>query len=186
MSLERILEPMPSRFAQFVGSKLQQRIPIGTSRSVSLVSHADETRQKLRDRQTHLCRITLSGCISWGGSSQIFLPRNRKLPSRFRSLSPSILPPSYFCPMVGCEERPPDPDWQAVTKTHFQRITVFQVMRHYIGKKHGVLDRYVKETLAEVICQFVIFHNSLVDDFVRYLGLVDGSNTSLIISFSRG
>ena len=32
-------------------------------------------------------------------------------------------------------------------------------MRHYIGKKHGVLDRYVKETLAEVmpICQFFAF-----------------------------
>ena len=31
---------------------------------------------------------------------------------------------------------------------------MFQVMRHYIGKKHGVLDRYVKETLAEVALIF--------------------------------
>ena len=62
--------------------------------------------------------------------------------------------------MVGCEERPPDPDWQAVIQIpFFERIIVFQVMRHYIGKKHGVLDRYVKETLAEVlsICQFLVF-----------------------------
>ena len=56
--------------------------------------------------------------------------------------------------MMGCEERPPDPDWQAVTKRLFwkHKLTECQVMRHYIGKKHGVLDRYVKETLAEVTC----------------------------------
>ena len=30
-------------------------------------------------------------------------------------------------------------------------LTSFQaVMRHYIGKKHGVLDRFVKEELAQI------------------------------------
>ena len=38
--------------------------------------------------------------------------------------------------MAGCDGKH-YPDWQAV-------------MRHYIGKKHGILDKFVKETLAEV------------------------------------
>ena len=42
----------------------------------------------------------------------------------------------YICPMAGCDGKH-YPDWQAV-------------MRHYIGKKHGILDKFVKETLAEV------------------------------------
>jgi len=41
----------------------------------------------------------------------------------------------YICPMAGCDGKH-YPDWQAV-------------MRHYIGKKHGILDKFVKETLAE-------------------------------------
>ena len=44
--------------------------------------------------------------------------------------------PRYICPMAGCDGKH-YPDWQAV-------------MRHYIGKKHGILDKFVKETLAEV------------------------------------
>jgi len=42
----------------------------------------------------------------------------------------------YICPESGCENKA-YPDWQAV-------------MRHYIGKKHGVLDRFVKEELAQI------------------------------------
>lgn len=42
----------------------------------------------------------------------------------------------YICPEPGCEHKH-YPDWQAV-------------MRHYIGKKHGVLDRFVKENLARI------------------------------------
>lgn len=41
----------------------------------------------------------------------------------------------YICPMAGCDGKH-YPDWQAV-------------MRHYIGKKHGILDKFVKETLSE-------------------------------------
>jgi len=44
----------------------------------------------------------------------------------------------YICPMDGCDNKH-YPDWQAV-------------MRHYIGKKHGILDKFVKETLSE--CDF--------------------------------
>merc|ERR1719412_566203 len=40
----------------------------------------------------------------------------------------------YICPMPGCDGKH-YPDWQAV-------------MRHYIGKKHGILDKFVKEELA--------------------------------------
>lgn len=39
----------------------------------------------------------------------------------------------YICPFEGCDGKQ-YPDWQAV-------------MRHYIGKKHGILDKYVKEEL---------------------------------------
>ena len=65
-------------------------------------------------------------------------------------------------------------------------------MRHYIGKKHGVLDRYVKETLAEVLpilfysdyeynlWVFIIFW-FFIWCFCKYHGL----NAFLIISFSR-
>ena len=42
----------------------------------------------------------------------------------------------YICPEPGCEHKH-YPDWQGV-------------MRHYIGKKHGVLDRFVKEHLARI------------------------------------
>ena len=52
-----------------------------------------------------------------------------------------MLSPRYICPMAGCDGKH-YPDWQAV-------------MRHYIGKKHGILDKFVKETLAEVTSQLV-------------------------------
>jgi len=42
----------------------------------------------------------------------------------------------YMCPMPGCDGKH-YPDWQAV-------------MRHYIGKKHGILDKFVKEELAQI------------------------------------
>lgn len=42
----------------------------------------------------------------------------------------------YICPMPGCDNKH-YPDWQAV-------------MRHYIGKKHGILDKFVKEELAQI------------------------------------
>jgi hypothetical protein len=42
----------------------------------------------------------------------------------------------YICPMPGCDGKH-YPDWQAV-------------MRHYIGKKHGILDKFVKEELAQI------------------------------------
>ena len=48
--------------------------------------------------------------------------------------------PRYICPMAGCDGKH-YPDWQAV-------------MRHYIGKKHGILDKFVKETLSEVKLTF--------------------------------
>ena len=43
----------------------------------------------------------------------------------------------YICPEPGCENKH-YPDWQAV-------------MRHYIGRVHGVLDRFVEEELARTI-----------------------------------
>ena len=43
----------------------------------------------------------------------------------------------YICPEPGCENKQ-YPDWQAV-------------MRHYIGRRHGVLDRFVEEELARTI-----------------------------------
>lgn len=42
----------------------------------------------------------------------------------------------YICPMPGCDTKS-YPDWQAV-------------MRHYIGKKHGILDKFVKEELGNI------------------------------------
>jgi len=42
----------------------------------------------------------------------------------------------YKCPFEGCDGKQ-YPDWQAV-------------MRHYIGKKHGILDKYVKEELTQI------------------------------------
>jgi len=42
----------------------------------------------------------------------------------------------YVCPFDGCDGKA-YPDWQAV-------------MRHYIGKKHGILDKYVKEELCQI------------------------------------
>jgi len=42
----------------------------------------------------------------------------------------------YICPMPGCDQKS-YPDWQAV-------------MRHYIGKKHGILDKFVKEELGNI------------------------------------
>jgi len=42
----------------------------------------------------------------------------------------------YICPFDGCDGKQ-YPDWQAV-------------MRHYIGKKHGILDKYVKEELVHI------------------------------------
>merc|ERR1719285_470853 len=41
----------------------------------------------------------------------------------------------YVCPFEGCDGKQ-YPDWQAV-------------MRHYIGKKHGILDKYVREEIAQ-------------------------------------
>jgi len=42
----------------------------------------------------------------------------------------------YICPMADCDGKH-YPDWQAV-------------MRHYIGKKHGILDKFVKEELSQI------------------------------------
>ena len=86
--------------------------------------------------------------------------------------------------MSGCEDRPPDPDWQAVKKIvrpysnlsyllspcllyKIVLVSILQVMRHYIGKKHGVLDRYVKETLAEVALIFYCEDVYLFIYFIR-------------------
>ena len=41
----------------------------------------------------------------------------------------------YLCPIAGCDGKP-YPDQQAVR-------------RHYLGNKHGILDKFVKETLSE-------------------------------------
>ena len=77
------------------------------------------------------------GCISKTESPPICRQRNRKQRTFSRSylISKNIVP-RYICPMAGCDGKH-YPDWQAV-------------MRHYIGKKHGILDKFVKETLAEV------------------------------------
>ena len=40
----------------------------------------------------------------------------------------------FKCPVAECESKC-YPDWQAV-------------MRHYIGNKHGILERFVRECLA--------------------------------------
>ena len=53
---------------------------------VSLLCFTEKLMKQTENLETnkqniHHCRITLSGCISWGGSSRIFLQRNRELPS---------------------------------------------------------------------------------------------------------
>ena len=52
-SLERILGRTPSRFAQSAGSKLQQRIPTGTSRSVCFVSPRNWWNKQKTKKQTN-------------------------------------------------------------------------------------------------------------------------------------
>ena len=64
----------------------------------------------------------------------------------------------YICPEPGCENKH-YPDWQVSeiadtfdsSSQYLLKLLLLQaVMRHYIGKKHGVLDRFVKEELAQI------------------------------------
>ena len=58
----------------------------------------------------------------------------------------------YICPMPGCDNKH-YPDWQVRThslSTELDILCLQAVMRHYIGKKHGILDKFVKEELAQI------------------------------------
>ena len=58
--------------------------------------------------------------------------------------------------MPGCDNKH-YPDWQVRTgwltgaeAADLKVLSVQAVMRHYIGKKHGILDKFVKEELAQI------------------------------------